>query len=58
MPNWFQNQIRKAFYEKDYYQVKMLNQCWFFYQKKESLSYRFDFVHKYKYIISKKPLLI
>ncbi|MDQ7862806.1 cortex morphogenetic protein CmpA [Peribacillus frigoritolerans] len=33
MPNWFQNQIRKAFYEKDYYQVKMLNQCWFFLSK-------------------------
>ncbi|WP_340372615.1 cortex morphogenetic protein CmpA [Peribacillus sp. FSL E2-0218] len=39
MPNWFQNQIRKAFYEKDYHQVKMLNQCWFFYQRKESPGY-------------------
>ncbi|MDQ0221315.1 cortex morphogenetic protein CmpA [Peribacillus cavernae] len=37
MPNWFQNQIRKAFLEKDRYQIKMLNQCWFFYMKRESL---------------------
>nr|WP_295975455.1 cortex morphogenetic protein CmpA [uncultured Bacillus sp.] len=33
MPNWLQNQIRKAFYEKNRYQVKLLNQCWFFYRK-------------------------
>ena len=37
MPNWFQNQIQKAFYEKDRYQIKLLNQCWFFYQKKAYL---------------------
>ena len=35
MPNWFQKQIRKAFYEKNFDQIKMLNQCWFFYQEKE-----------------------
>ncbi|WP_338471495.1 cortex morphogenetic protein CmpA [Niallia sp. XMNu-256] len=33
MPTWLKNQIQKAFYEKNYYQVKLLNQCWFFYQK-------------------------
>ncbi|WP_409296569.1 cortex morphogenetic protein CmpA [Peribacillus sp. SCS-26] len=36
MPKWFQNQIRKAFYEKNFYQVKLLNQCWFFYRKREA----------------------
>ncbi|MFD2972973.1 cortex morphogenetic protein CmpA [Peribacillus deserti] len=36
MPKWFQNQIRKAFYEKNCYQIKLLNQCWFFYRKKEA----------------------
>lgn len=33
MPTWLQNQIKKAFYEKDRYQVKLLNQCWYFYKK-------------------------
>ncbi|MFD0051918.1 cortex morphogenetic protein CmpA [Actinomycetes bacterium NPDC127524] len=36
MPKWFQNQMRRAFYEKDYQQIKILNQCWFFYTNKES----------------------
>ena len=39
MPNWFQKQIRKAFYEKNFDQIKMLNQCWFFYQKKNTLHF-------------------
>ncbi|WML58061.1 cortex morphogenetic protein CmpA [Neobacillus sp. PS2-9] len=34
MPNWLQNQMKRAFYEKDRYQIKLLNQCWFFYRKK------------------------
>ena len=33
MPTWLQSQMQKAFYEKDRYQIKLLNQCWFFYQK-------------------------
>lgn len=33
MPKWLKNQIRKAFNEKDAYQVHLLNQCWFFYRK-------------------------
>ena len=37
MPTWFQNQIKKAFYEKNRYQIKLLNQCWFFYSKKAYL---------------------
>lgn len=36
MPTWFQKQMKKAFYEKDRYQIKILNQCWFFYKKKQS----------------------
>ncbi|PLT33552.1 cortex morphogenetic protein CmpA [Bacillus sp. V5-8f] len=38
MPKWFQNQMMRAFLEKDRYQVKMLNQCWFFYVRKERLN--------------------
>ncbi|WML42679.1 cortex morphogenetic protein CmpA [Neobacillus sp. PS3-40] len=34
MPTWLQSQIKKAFYEKNFYQVKLLNQCWFFYREK------------------------
>ncbi|WP_148347977.1 cortex morphogenetic protein CmpA [Bacillus rubiinfantis] len=34
MPTWFQNQMKRAFYEKNRYQIKLLNQCWFFYRKK------------------------
>ncbi|MBS4219430.1 cortex morphogenetic protein CmpA [Bacillus sp. FJAT-49711] len=33
MPTWFQSQIQKAFLEKNRYQIKLLNQCWFFYRK-------------------------
>lgn len=34
MPAWFQSQIQKAFLEKNRYQVKLLNQCWYFYREK------------------------
>ncbi|RFU67375.1 cortex morphogenetic protein CmpA [Peribacillus saganii] len=34
MPVWFQNQMMRAYYAKDRYQIKLLNQCWFFYQRK------------------------
>ncbi|MFZ0444887.1 MAG: cortex morphogenetic protein CmpA [Bacillus sp. (in: firmicutes)] len=33
MPTWLLSQMQKAFYEKDRYQIKLLNQCWFFYRK-------------------------
>ncbi|WP_090750316.1 cortex morphogenetic protein CmpA [Mesobacillus persicus] len=35
MPVWFQNQMMRAFYQKDRYQIKLLNQCWYFYRKKQ-----------------------
>ncbi|WP_307258665.1 cortex morphogenetic protein CmpA [Oikeobacillus pervagus] len=34
MPNWLQNQMRRAFHEKNRYQIKLLNQCWYFYREK------------------------
>jgi len=34
MPTWLQNQIKKAFYEKNTNQVKLLNQCWYYYRRK------------------------
>ncbi|ASV67241.1 cortex morphogenetic protein CmpA [Cytobacillus sp. FSL W7-1323] len=34
MPVWLQNQMKRAFLEKDRYQIKLLNQCWYFYRKK------------------------
>ncbi|ART74814.1 cortex morphogenetic protein CmpA [Sutcliffiella horikoshii] len=36
MPTWFRKQMQRAYLEKDRYQIKMLNQCWFFYHKKNS----------------------
>ncbi|WP_153017204.1 cortex morphogenetic protein CmpA [Alkalihalobacillus trypoxylicola] len=34
MPTWLINQLQKAYAEKNEYQIKILNQCWFYYQKK------------------------
>ncbi|WP_343843152.1 cortex morphogenetic protein CmpA [Salinibacillus aidingensis] len=34
MPNWFLKQMQNAFRKKDIYQIKMLNQCWFFYRRR------------------------
>ncbi|HLU22923.1 cortex morphogenetic protein CmpA [Lederbergia graminis] len=33
MPVWFQKQMKKAFLEKNRYQIKLLNQCWYFYRR-------------------------
>ncbi|UOQ44339.1 cortex morphogenetic protein CmpA [Halobacillus salinarum] len=33
MPGWLKKQICAAFFNKDKYQIKMLNQCWYFYQQ-------------------------
>ncbi|WP_143414527.1 cortex morphogenetic protein CmpA [Halobacillus massiliensis] len=32
MPRWLQKQMSNAFLNKDKYQIKMLNQCWYFYR--------------------------
>lgn len=34
MPQWFKKQLRKAYLQKDRYQIRLLNQCWFFYTEK------------------------
>ncbi|CAM4303084.1 MULTISPECIES: cortex morphogenetic protein CmpA [Bacilli] len=34
MPAWLQKQMMRAYYEKNRYQIKLLNECWFFYKKK------------------------
>ncbi|MGP7819077.1 cortex morphogenetic protein CmpA [Niallia sp. 01092] len=33
MPSWLQNQMKRAFYAKDRYQIIVLNQCWYYYRK-------------------------
>ncbi|WP_306984736.1 cortex morphogenetic protein CmpA [Alkalicoccobacillus murimartini] len=38
MPNWLQKQLRHAFAEKNRYQLRVLNQCWFYYQKTYSIT--------------------
>ncbi|AWI11277.1 MULTISPECIES: cortex morphogenetic protein CmpA [Bacillaceae] len=34
MPSWFKKQMQRAFLEKNRYQIKLLNQCWYFYMRK------------------------
>lgn len=33
LPQWLSNQLMRAFYKKDLRQIKLLNDCWFFYHK-------------------------
>ncbi|MBE6184328.1 cortex morphogenetic protein CmpA [Heyndrickxia ginsengihumi] len=35
MPTWFKKQMQKAFSNKQRQQIKLLNQCWFFYNEKK-----------------------
>ncbi|MEK4563733.1 cortex morphogenetic protein CmpA [Alkalihalobacillus sp. NPDC078783] len=35
MPNWLKKQLKRAFVEKNKYQLRVLNQCWFYYQQKD-----------------------
>ncbi|MCP1182766.1 cortex morphogenetic protein CmpA [Paenibacillus sp. 1781tsa1] len=34
MPQWLCNQLMRAFHKKDSRQIKLLNECWFFYRNK------------------------
>ncbi|MCP8618080.1 cortex morphogenetic protein CmpA [Salirhabdus salicampi] len=34
MPRWLKRQIQMAFRSKNLYQIRLLNQCWFFYQER------------------------
>jgi len=43
MPQWLTNQLSRAFLSKDRKQIKLLNDCWFYYHQsiaieKEELS--------------------
>lgn len=35
MPNWLNNQLKRAFQSKDRRQIRLLNDCWFFYRDKD-----------------------
>ncbi|MDP5276318.1 cortex morphogenetic protein CmpA [Chengkuizengella axinellae] len=35
MPNWFYNQLIRAYRNKDKRKVQLLNECWFFYNQLE-----------------------
>ena len=45
MPAWFQSQIQKAYLDKNLYQIKLLNQCWFFYRKNTALVSSVPFIN-------------
>ncbi|WP_096201984.1 cortex morphogenetic protein CmpA [Bacillus sp. FJAT-45350] len=34
MPNWLKMQLKRAYMQKDRYQILLLNQCWFYYHTK------------------------
>lgn len=34
MPDWFKKQLERAYFEKNLYEIIMLNQCWYAYLKK------------------------
>ncbi|MCM3127659.1 MULTISPECIES: cortex morphogenetic protein CmpA [unclassified Paenibacillus] len=34
MPQWLSNQLMRAFHKKDSRQIKLLNECWFFYRNR------------------------
>ncbi|MED4017327.1 cortex morphogenetic protein CmpA [Sutcliffiella cohnii] len=36
MPTWFMKQMQRAYKEKNRYQIKLLNQCWYFYYEKQN----------------------
>ncbi|WP_152395058.1 cortex morphogenetic protein CmpA [Paenibacillus guangzhouensis] len=39
MPQWLCNQLMKAFHKKDRRQIKLLNDCWFFYSRRSVSSH-------------------
>ncbi|WP_405108050.1 cortex morphogenetic protein CmpA [Paenibacillus sp. FSL K6-1217] len=32
MPQWLRQQLMKAYFKKDCRQIRLLNECWFFYR--------------------------
>ncbi|WP_133581508.1 cortex morphogenetic protein CmpA [Aureibacillus halotolerans] len=36
MPHWLKKQLKKAYLEKNRYEIRLLNQCWYFYRNKYS----------------------
>ncbi|WP_186445789.1 cortex morphogenetic protein CmpA [Paenibacillus cremeus] len=36
MPQWLCNQLMRAFYNKNHRQIRLLNDCWFFYRTRRS----------------------
>lgn len=40
MPQWLCNQLMRAFQSKNRRQVRMLNDCWFFYRNKTDRSFQ------------------
>lgn len=37
MPQWLSNQLMRAFSNKNRRQIRLLNECWFFYHNKTFL---------------------
>ncbi|WP_160032281.1 cortex morphogenetic protein CmpA [Paenibacillus sp. An7] len=39
MPQWLSNQLMRAFHKKDRRQIRLLNECWFFYRNRPGAQY-------------------
>ncbi|MBU8908754.1 cortex morphogenetic protein CmpA [Desertibacillus haloalkaliphilus] len=35
MPHWLKKQLKNAYLQKDRYQIRLLNQCWFYYKRRQ-----------------------
>ncbi|WP_085982553.1 MULTISPECIES: cortex morphogenetic protein CmpA [Paenibacillus] len=42
MPNWLSNQIMHAFNKRDRRQIRLLNDCWFFYYSRQKSQTEFS----------------
>lgn len=40
MPTWLKRQLLKAFYHKNRYQIRILNECWYYYHQTQKSSER------------------
>jgi len=40
MPQWLSNQLMRAFQKKDRRQIRLLNDCWFYYRSRPDPSKR------------------
>ncbi|WMT39963.1 cortex morphogenetic protein CmpA [Paenibacillus sp. D2_2] len=48
MPTWLSNQIMRAFHNRDRRQIRLLNDCWFFYYNHQGPNTSSNHLHRSK----------